>query len=245
MPARQRVEIEDLGPRQALGRGRRHLDRRSFLRASVVAIGATVGIGAARWISLDAAALAGEAAANNEKRKKDANPKSLAAARCPVTGDNVSKEFSSNYMGGKLFFCCEECIGKFKADWSTYEAKANAQLVITGQFKQIRCPVTGDEFAPGIKMKICGVDVCFASADCVKKVRRAPADKRAEMVFGKGFDKGFATKNAKIASTSPSAAVSAPEKWSCVVCGYMHKGSSPPGTCPKCGAKSDSFKPVI
>jgi len=113
--------------------------------------------------------------------------------------------------------------------------------VITGQFKQTRCPLTGDEFALGIKMKVCGVDVRFSSAEGLKRVKRASADERAELVFVKGFDKGFAKKPEKTAGSPPSAAP-AGDKWQCVVCGYEHTGSAPPAKCPKCGAKSDSFK---
>lgn len=220
---------------------RQYLDRRSFLRASVAAFGVAAGFGATRWFLPGAAAFASEATADNPKKRKDAPSKSLAAARCPVSGDSVEREASIDYMGARLFFCSAECIDKFKADWAKYEAKANAQLVVTGQFKQVRCPLTGDEFAPGIRLKIGGVDVCFANADCVKKLRRASADKRAELVFGKGFDKGFVTKNAKMAV---SAADAPRDKWSCSVCGYVHKGSAPPSACPKCGAKSDSFRPA-
>ena len=244
MPTPQRVETKGLEQRQRLFYGRRNIDRRSFMRASAAAFGATVGIAAAHSFPPEGVAFASEATANKEKRKKDAPSKSLLAARCPVTGDSVSKDFSIDYRLGKLYFCSAECIDKFRADKATYEAKANAKLVITGQFRQIQCPLSGDKVAPGIRMKVCGVDVCFCSADCAKKVRRASADKRAELVFGEGFDKGFAMKQAKTAGSPLSAAGSAGEKWQCVVCGYVHTGTAPPATCPQCGAKSDSFKPA-
>jgi rubrerythrin len=239
MPNRQRVETECLEERPPIFRGRRNVDRRAFLRAAA-AFGATAGVAAAH--SLPLAAFAGEARANKEKGKKDASAKSLGAARCPVTGDKVSKEASTDYKGGKLYFCSPECIDKFRADRAEYEVKANAQLVITGQFKQVKCPLTGDELAPGMKMKIGGVDVCFCGPDCLRKVKRASADQRAEMVFSKGFDEAFASKQEKTAVVAPYAASPAGgDKWSCVVCGYVHRGSAPPATCPKCGAKSDSF----
>ena len=234
MPAAGRVGTD------GLEQGRRYIDRRSFLRMSAAALGATAGIVAAHWLPVEVVAFAGEPTANKEKRKKDAPSKGLLAARCPVTDDAVSKKFSIDYRLGKLYFCSAECIEKFRADRSTYEAKANAQLVITGHFRQTRCPVNVKEIAPAIKTKICGVDVCFCSADCAKKVRRAPADKRPELVFVEGFDKGFATRQAKTAGSAGSAA----EKWQCADCGHVHTGSSPPATCPQCGAKSDAFTPV-
>ena len=244
MPTPQRVETKCSQKRQPLFHGRRNIDRRSFLRASAAAFGATVGIAAAHSFPPEVVAFASEARANKEKGKKDAPSKSLLAARCPVTGDSVSKEVSIDYRLGKLYFCCPECIDKFRADKAKYEAKANAQLVITGQFRQIQCPLTGDKFAPGMRMRVCGVDVCFCCADCLRKVKRASADKRAELVFGKRFDEAFALKQEKMAGSPPYAAKPAGDKWQCVVCGYVHTGTAPPATCPKCGAKSDSFVPV-
>jgi len=35
------------------------------------------------------------------------------------------------------------------------------------------------------------------------------------------------------------------EKWRCTVCGYIHKGPSPPKSCPVCGADKGKFEPVI
>jgi hypothetical protein len=244
MPGPDRVETKCSDERRPPVHGRRGIDRRSFLRASAAAFGATAGIGAAYSFPPEPAAFAGEATANKEKRKKDAPSKSLAAARCPVTGESVSKEVFIDYMKGRLYFSSAECIDKYRADRFQYEAKANAQLVITGQFKQTRCPLTGDEFVLGIKMKVCGVDVRFSSADCLKKLKRASADERAELVFVKGFDKAFAMKQERTAGSPSSAGAPAAGKWQCVICGYEHTGSAPPAKCPKCGAKSDSFKPA-
>jgi YHS domain-containing protein len=239
MSTPQRVETTRLEQRQPVFRGWRNIGRRSFLRASAAAVGAAVGIAAGHPFPPGIVAFAGEATANKEK--KNAPSKSLLLARCPVTGERVSEEVSIDYMGGKLYFHSAECIGKFRANKTEYEAKANAQLVVTGQFKQVRCALCGDEFALGIRTKICGVDVRFCSAECAKKVRRASADQRAELVFGKGFDKGFATRQEMTAGSAPYAAGAAGERWECVACGYVHSGSSPPAKCPECGAKSDSF----
>ncbi len=31
------------------------------------------------------------------------------------------------------------------------------------------------------------------------------------------------------------------KKWSCVECGYVHEGDTPPNTCVVCGAPSSAF----
>jgi YHS domain-containing protein len=117
-------------------------------------------------------------------------------AKCPVCGEAVSKEASIDYKGGNLCFCCEGCTSKFKEAPAKYQAKANEQLVITGQAKQVRCPC-GGKLDPSTKTKICGVEVCFCGKKCQDKVKSASADEQREMVFGKGFDKAFMVKREK------------------------------------------------
>ncbi len=119
------------------------------------------------------------------------------AAKCPVSGEAVSKEASIDYKGGKLCFCCEGCISKFKEDPAKYQTKANEQLAITGQAKQVRCPLCGGKLDSSTKMKVCGIDVCFCGKKCQDKVKSASEDEQREMVFGKGFDKAFKVKPEK------------------------------------------------
>jgi hypothetical protein len=97
-----------------------------------------------------------------------------------------------------VYFCCPGCIPKFKENTGKYEAKANEQLVLSGQYKQVACPMSGGKFDPGTKTKVCGIDVCFCCEGCQGKVKNASADKQSELVFVKGFDKAFApNKDAK------------------------------------------------
>jgi YHS domain-containing protein len=124
---------------------------------------------------------------------KNAATKTEVVAKCPITGEKITKDAAIDYKGGKLYFCCPGCIAPFKEKTAKYEAKANEQLVITGQAKQIACPVTGAKsLNPSTKTKVCGVDVCFCCKGCQGKVKAATAEKQREMIFGKGFDKGFA-----------------------------------------------------
>lgn len=115
-------------------------------------------------------------------------------AKCPTCGGAVAKNASIAYKGGDVCFCCAECISKFKKDTAKYQAKANEQLVITGQAKQAQCPLAGGKLNLATKMEVCGIDVCFCCAGCQEKVKSASADKQCEMVFVKGFDKAFVVK---------------------------------------------------
>lgn len=37
-------------------------------------------------------------------------------ANCPMTNEPVNKSLSLEHEGRKLYFCCEECVEKFKTD---------------------------------------------------------------------------------------------------------------------------------
>jgi YHS domain-containing protein len=130
----------------------------------------------------------------DDKAEKSSDAKDKCVAKCPISGEDISKDASIDYKGGKLYFCCMGCAGKFKDSVAKYQAKANEQLVMTGQFKQVGCPLTGGKVNPATKIKVAGVDVGFCCGGCQGKVKKATAEKQAEIVFVTGFDKAFALK---------------------------------------------------
>ncbi len=129
-----------------------------------------------------------------EKAEKAKDP--LAGAKCPVSGEEISKDSHVDYKGGKLYFCCNGCAAKFQKDKAKYAIKANYQLVATGQAKQKGCPLSGGKLNAATKTKVCGVDVAFCCNHCQAKVKEAKEEKQLELVFGgKNFDKAFEVKN--------------------------------------------------
>ena len=65
----------------------------------------------------------------------------LDGVNCIVATSKPAKEANAvEYKGGKVFFCCMGCPKKFTADTAKYATAANAQLVATGQAKQVACP---------------------------------------------------------------------------------------------------------
>ncbi len=153
------------------------------------------------WLCLGLAAMfAASLVVADDKEKKHehgAGTGALADAKCPVSGAAVSKDASISYKGGKLYFCCGGCPAKFEENLEKYASKANLQLVVTGQVRQVSCPVAGGKLNPETKMKVCGVDVCFCCNGCKGKVAKAAPEKQREMVFGKTFDKAFRAKTEK------------------------------------------------
>jgi YHS domain-containing protein len=118
-----------------------------------------------------------------------------AIALCPISGEPISKDVSIDYKGAKLYFCCKGCVKSFKSDVAKYAAKANLQLVATGQAKQIACPLSGRPTKDGTELTVAGTDVKFCCNGCKGKVSKADEADQLKLVFGKGFDKGFKVKS--------------------------------------------------
>ena len=100
------------------------------------------------------------------------------------------------HRGGKVFFCCPNCVSKFQKDTKKYDAQGNVQLVQTGQFKQSQCPISGGEVSEDHFSEVDGIKVFFCCERCKAKVDTAATDEaKRELVFGsKRFEKTF-TKN--------------------------------------------------
>lgn len=113
-------------------------------------------------------------------------------ATCPVAGKPASKDFSVKFKGKKLYFDGEDCMEKFKKDRRPHIAKANRQLVETGQAVQFGCPTCGRLCASNISMEIGGIKVFFGCLGSKGRVEQLEGDKRFAAVFGnKGFQQAF------------------------------------------------------
>ena len=90
-------------------------------------------------------------AADEKKKSK------LDGIKCPISGKPVKEDKTVAYKKGKVYFCCGGCPSAFKKllkpkkgdsgkgsiARGTKLAKANHQLVATGQAKQAKCPIAG------------------------------------------------------------------------------------------------------
>jgi hypothetical protein len=103
---------------------------------------------------------------------------------CPVSGEPASKSVHVPFNGGKVHFRCAACKAKFEKHPEKYAAKANHQLVSTGQATQAACPVSAGKCSKDVKLNVAGVDVGFFCAGCRSQVAEAKADKQLELVFG-------------------------------------------------------------
>jgi YHS domain-containing protein len=129
----------------------------------------------------------------------------LAGIKCIVNGEHAaSAEASIEYKEGKVYFCCDSCVSTFKEEMgkeeNSYATKANHQLVLTGQYVQKGCPVSGRETSKDHVTKVGGVEVAFCCGGCAAKINKADdLEAKAQLVFAKGpFEKAFEAKTEKV-----------------------------------------------
>lgn len=124
----------------------------------------------------------------------DVTAQDLSGIKCVVKGDkSASPDASVKYRDGRVHVCCEACVNKFESDPAAFATKSNHQLVLTGQYRQVKCPISGSRVDSHFATNVGGTKIAFCCPSCLKKVNDAPqmAD-RAEMVFGnEAFEKAF------------------------------------------------------
>ena len=122
----------------------------------------------------------------------------LEGIKCPVSGKAAKAASSVDYKGGKVYFCCDQCPDAFKNETTKFAAKANMQLVATGQANEVKCPITGNDLNPATAIDVSGVKVAFCCNNCKVKVSKAEGDEQVNLVFGEeAFKKGFEVKKAE------------------------------------------------
>ena len=103
----------------------------------------------------------------------------------------VKKKKVITFKGAQLYLCCGTCVRRMKKTPQKYMAKANHQIVLTGQFIQKACPVSGGKLDGKTTLKVAGVEVKFASKSHRDKVAKLSVDKQIKALFGNdGFKKG-------------------------------------------------------
>ncbi|MFO0817444.1 MAG: hypothetical protein U1A77_05855 [Pirellulales bacterium] len=116
----------------------------------------------------------------------------LDGVKCLVAGSQPAKAANaSDYKGGKVFFCCGNCKKKFDDAPAALSVKANHQLVLTGQAKQAKCPLSGGPCKEDKVVEVGGAKVFFCCDNCKGKVASAKGDEQAALVFSDAaFEKG-------------------------------------------------------
>ncbi len=125
--------------------------------------------------------------AGDKDKKKSKNK---APVTCVVSGETIDKAEYASYKSGKVYFCCEGCKADFEDASAQFAVAANFQLVVSGQYMQTSCPLSGRKLNPEKAVRVAGTDVTFCCGNCQGKTEKAE-DKMAFIFADVAFDKGF------------------------------------------------------
>jgi hypothetical protein len=116
----------------------------------------------------------------------------LAALKCPVSGKKINPEAKVAYKDGSVYLCCQNCPKAFEANTAKFAAKANHQLVASGQYTAKACPIAGRKINPETAIDVAGVKVAFCCNNCKGKAEKAEGDAQVDLIFNDvAFAKGF------------------------------------------------------
>ena len=126
-----------------------------------------------------------------EQPQKQAVEKS--GAVCPVTARPISASVAIDYQGAKVYFSSPDSIPIFQANLAKYASRANYQLVVTGQAREVACPFTGKPLNPNIPtVRVYGLDVGFCCRACQQTAAGVDMLTRLDLIFGDAFKTGYA-----------------------------------------------------
>jgi YHS domain-containing protein len=86
-------------------------------------IGAAIALGMLATVGLLLAGCAGNSAepsAAKDAPVPDTEPMQTAQVNCPVMGDPIDSEVFTEHNGKRVYFCCKDCIAKFRANPDKY-----------------------------------------------------------------------------------------------------------------------------
>jgi len=94
---------------------------------------------------------------------------------CPVSGQAIDKAKSPHvdYQGQRIYFCCDKCPVKFKADPDKYFEKMASEGVVLESVQKV-CPVTGEDIAPTVFTDYKGRRVYFCCEKCMAPFKKDP-----------------------------------------------------------------------
>lgn len=119
------------------------------------------------------------AAKTAEATRPADSPKAPKLPPCPVmdSGEPIDLSVSAFSEDGPVFFCCENCIGKYQADKQKYAAKIAEQRKALADLPrvQVKCPVTNQACDHKRYTEVDGKKVFFADAAAADKFQKDPA----------------------------------------------------------------------
>lgn len=119
----------------------------------------------------------------------------LEGIHCVMSSKPANVATATEFKDCKIYFCCEGCKTKFSENPKKFLSRANRQLVETGQYKQVACPISGGDVDTDQTVKLGKkLTVALCCGNCKAEVEEAKKEKRiGKLVFAaKPFEKAFA-----------------------------------------------------
>lgn len=118
-----------------------------------------------------------------------ASGSSLEGIKCLlVSKKDANKDKAAKWKEGKVYFCCDGCLGKYekmsKEDKTKHAAAANHQLVATKQYEQKGCPFSGGDIKKGSEIKVNGASIGFCCDNCKAKAEKMKDKDKISKLFG-------------------------------------------------------------
>lgn len=112
-----------------------------------------------------------------EKETKTALPK------CPISGEAANLYVSTMTDDGPVYFCCPDCIGKFKANPKDFTDKVAAQRAALRKTPriQVNCPVSGKAVNKKIFIEQGSQKIYFNSEESKAKYEKNPTEFKASL----------------------------------------------------------------
>ena len=115
--------------------------------------------------------------AQHEKGGAEKGKPAAAVATCPISGEPVNLAVSTPTPDGPVFFCCKDCIAKYKAEAAKFSEKVAAQRkALEGRPKaQVLCPICQKAADRDVALESGGKTTLFCSEECMNKYKSEPA----------------------------------------------------------------------
>ncbi|MFN6127387.1 MAG: hypothetical protein ACK6DC_00785 [Planctomycetota bacterium] len=108
----------------------------------------------------------------------------ITKVKCLISGAAAKEDKAADWKGGKVYFCCGNCLKKFTDDSKAFAAKANHQLIASGQVVQGGCPFSGGELNKDASIEFKGAKIGFCCNNCKGKAEKMSDDDKVEKLFG-------------------------------------------------------------
>ena len=105
---------------------------------------------------------------------------------CPIMGNPINKEVYTDYMGYRVFFCCEGCIAEFEKDPAAHLEKMKSEGVEPMKLAaQTTCPVMGNPINKEVFTDYKGMRIYFCCAGCIEPFQAEP-EKYLKVIADRG-----------------------------------------------------------